>query len=85
MEPTVTHWSVEIFLSEVDGHSHAEARLVSGAKKQLTATGTARLSERDPLDVPEIGFELAAARALRSLADALLDTAAQDVEAITGS
>ena len=85
MNQTATRWSVEIFLSEIDGHSHAEARLISGAKTPLTATGTATLSERDPLDVPEIGFELATARALRSLADKLLRTAAEDVEAIAGS
>jgi hypothetical protein len=34
--------------------------------------------------VPEIGGEVAVARALRHLADQLLDTAAQDVEAVTG-
>ena len=85
MNQTVTRWSVEIFLSEIDGHSHAEARLVSGARTPLTATGSATLSERDPLDVPEIGYELATARALRSLADKLLRTAAEDVEAIAGS
>ena len=85
MIPTTMRWSVEIFLSEVDGHSHAEARLLSGTQTPLTATGTATLSERDPLDVPEIGYELATARALRSLADKLLRTAAEDVEAIAES
>jgi hypothetical protein len=85
MNETAARWSVEIFLSEIDGHSHAEARLVSGAKTPLTATGTARLSERDPLDVPEIGYELATARALRSLADKLSRAAAEDVQAIAGS
>jgi hypothetical protein len=85
MNATVARWSVEIFLSEVDGHSHAEARLVSGAQSPLTATGTATLNERDPVDVPEIGFELATARALRSLADQLQHTAAEDVEAVSPS
>lgn len=84
MKPTVIRWSVDIFLSEIDGHTHAEARLVSGVDTPLTATGTAKLSERDPVDVPEIGYELATARALRSLADRLLATAAEDVEAIAG-
>lgn len=85
MSSTVIRWSVEIFLSEIDGHSHAEARLLSGAATPLTATGAATLSERDPFDVPEIGYELAAARALRSLADMLLSTAAEDVEAVAES
>lgn len=34
--------------------------------------------------MPEIGDEVAVARALRHLADQLLDTAAQDLEAVTG-
>lgn len=76
---------VGIFLSEIDVHSHAEARLVSGAKTPRTAAGSATLSERDLLDVPEIGYELATARALRSLADELSRTAAEDVQAIAGS
>ena len=82
MEQTVTRWWVEIYLSEVDGHTHAEARLQTGVEPPLTAVGTARLSERDPVDVAEIGFELAAARAMRGLADALLQTAEGDVEAV---
>jgi hypothetical protein len=84
MNETVTRWSVEIFLSEIDGHTHAEARLVSGLEPPLTATGTATLSGRDKLDVAEVGFELATARALRSLADELLTIGNEDVQALTG-
>ncbi len=83
MSETVTSWSVEIFLSEIDGHSHAEARLHTGVEPGLTASGRARLSDRDTLDVAEIGFELAAARALRALSDALMRAAEGDVEAIS--
>jgi len=83
MSITIAHWSVEIELSEQDGHSHALARLYTGLEQPLTAIGTARLSEKDPLDVAEIGYELAAARALRSLSDSLLWTADDDVAAIT--
>lgn len=83
MHETVTRWSVEIFLSESDGRSHAQARLITGVQPPLTATGEATLSSHDVIDVPEIGFELAAARALRSLADLLLAAADEDVEAIT--
>ena len=79
MSETVTRWSVEIFLSETDGRSHAHARLLSGVEPPLTATGEARLSEHDHLDVPEIGFELATARALRSLAAKLLTLGNEDV------
>lgn len=79
MNETVTRWSVEIFLSETDGRSHAQARLLSGVQPPLTGTGVATLSEQDTLDVPEIGFELATARALRSLADQLLSVGNDDV------
>jgi hypothetical protein len=78
---TVTTWSVDIQLGERDGHTHAEARLITGVEPPLHASGDARLSEKDPVDVPEIGFELATARAL---ADVLLKTAREDVEAVAG-
>jgi len=84
MSETVTRWSVEIFLSEVDGRSHAHARLLSGLEPPLAATGDATLSEHDELDVPEIGFELATARALRSLADKLLTIGDEDVADLSG-
>ena len=82
MEKKATRWSVEIFLSDTDGLTHSEARLITGIKHPLTATGTARLSTQDRLDVPEIGYELATARALRSLADQLSGVAAEDVSAL---
>lgn len=83
MNETVTRWSVQIFLSEIDGHTHAQARLASGLEPPLTTTGEATLSRHDVLDVAEVGFELATARALRALADELLVTANGDVEALT--
>ena len=64
MDLSTQKWSVELLLSERDGTTHAEARLHSGLPTPLTATGEARLSPRDPVDVAEIGYELAAARAL---------------------
>jgi hypothetical protein len=79
MSATVTRWSVEIFLSETDGRSHAEARLLTGLQPPLATTGDATLSPQDLHDVPEIGFELATARALRSLADKLLSIGDEDV------
>ena len=84
MNGTVTKWTVEIQLGEREGHSHAEAKLITGVEPALHATGDARLSGKDPVDVPEIGYELAAARALRALADVLLKTAEDDVEAVAG-
>jgi len=70
---------VEIFLTETDGRSYARARLLTGVQPPLSASGVAVPSEHDALDVPEIGFELATARALRSLADKLLSIGEDDV------
>lgn len=82
MELSTQTWTVELLLSERDGTTHAEARLLSGLPAPLTATGDARLSPEDPVDVAEIGYELAAARALTHLGEALLTTANGDVEAL---
>ncbi|HCB06710.1 MAG TPA: DUF1876 family protein [Nocardioides sp.] len=82
MELTTQTWTVELLLSERDGVTHAEARLHSGVPTPLTASGEARLSLHDPLDVAEIGYELAAARALTHLGEALLQTAGADVDAL---
>ncbi|WP_332668053.1 dsRBD fold-containing protein [Aeromicrobium sp.] len=76
---TAKEWSVRIFISEHDGSTRAEARLDTGAGTGLTGTGSARLSPQDD-DVPEIGDEIAAARALADLAKQLQQTADQDVE-----
>jgi len=83
MNETVMRWSVEIFLSETDGRSRAQVLLLSGLQPPLTATGDAVLSPHDRLDVPEIGFELATARALRSLADKLLSIGDEDVAEVS--
>jgi hypothetical protein len=80
----VTKWTVEIHLGELEGRTHARASLITGVEPPLQAAGDARLSENDPVDVPEIGYELATARALRALADLLLKTAEDDVEAVSG-
>ena len=82
MELSTQAWTVELLLSERDGMTHAEARLVSGLPTQLTATGDARLSPHDPVDVAEIGYELDAARALTHLGEVLLRTADADVEGL---
>jgi hypothetical protein len=79
MGTTRKTWKVELLLSERDGQTHAEARLHSGLGHDLTATGDARLSPEDPVDVPAIGDELAAARALTGLGRLLLESADADV------
>lgn len=78
----VARWTVSVHLSELDGQTHAEARLMTGADSHLYATGVARLSPHDRYDVPEVGYELAAGRALEALGHKLLATAEDDVEGI---
>lgn len=82
MALTTTTWTVELQLSERDGMTHAEARLHSGLPEPLTASGMAKLSPEDSTDVAEIGYELAAARALTHLGQTLRVTAELDVDAL---
>ena len=70
-------WMVEISIGEHEGQTRAEARLTS-EPRTMTGWGIARLNPTDR-DVPMIGDELAAARALADLSHQLLDTAAADI------
>jgi hypothetical protein len=74
-------WTVQIDIGEHEGTTRATAHLRTSDRTSLTGTGTARLNPADP-DVPEIGDELAAARALSQLAHALLDAAADDISGV---
>ncbi|GAB3161027.1 hypothetical protein GCM10027059_10220 [Myceligenerans halotolerans] len=74
-------WQVEITLSESSGSTTAEAT-VRGLP-EVRAVGHARKAPEDP-EVPQIGDEIAAARALRRLADRMLAVAEQDVSAAVG-
>jgi hypothetical protein len=78
-----TRWTVSISLLEEGDVTKAEAVLHTNETERLRGQGTARRNPRDP-SVPEIGDELAAARALSDLAHRLLDAAAEDIEGITG-
>lgn len=75
-------WSVLITIEEREGQTHAEARLQTGEGAELHGHGLARLNPSDK-DVPEIGDELAVARALSELSHRLLHQAAEDIEAST--
>lgn len=81
-EATATTWWVEILMNEVEGDTRALAHLHGAREHVLTGTGMARLNPHDR-DVPEIGAELAAARALLQLAEQLLRTAATDISQVT--
>ncbi|HEY7045368.1 MAG TPA: DUF1876 domain-containing protein [Nocardioidaceae bacterium] len=79
---TAKTWNVHIVLGEHDdGSTYAEARLVPHHEVTLIGVGEARLNPRDR-NVPEIGDELAAARALSDLAHRLLDAAAEDISGV---
>jgi Domain of unknown function (DUF1876) len=75
-------WTVDIDIDEHEGSTRAMARLHTRDTDSLTGVGLARLNPADR-DVPEIGDELAAARALSELAHHLLSAAAGDIESIT--
>jgi hypothetical protein len=77
----VTTWNVEVQVFEQGADTSARAVLHAGAVKPLEARGRAHRAETDD-DVPEIGDEVAVARALRHLADALLEAASGDLSQI---
>ena len=79
----VTTWTVTLDFDEHDGHTRAVARLLGREMQELVGVGLARLSPEDR-DVPAIGEEIAAARALSDLSHRLLRTATEDVEQVTG-
>ncbi|WP_431984613.1 DUF1876 domain-containing protein [Streptomyces qinglanensis] len=74
-------WKVRLHLFENDeGATRANATLDTGATR-VTGHGTAHCHPADT-DVPEIGDELAAGRAMRDLAQRLLAVAEHDVEGV---
>lgn len=74
-------WTVRVDIGEHEGTTRAVAHLDTGEHTSLTGTGMARLNPADP-DVPEIGDEVATARALSQLAHRLLDAAADDISGV---
>lgn len=83
MEHT-SRWTAQVHLYEHDdGTTRAEVRLLTAEGNQITGHGSARRNPQDA-DVPEIGDELAVARAFGDLSRRLLRAAADDVEGVTG-
>jgi hypothetical protein len=78
----VKRWRVDVFVGENDGQTYAEARLHTEVGDHLLGVGRAQLNPNDH-DVPEIGDEIAVARALSDLGHRLLITAAGDLEQVT--
>ena len=79
---TDDHWSMVVFVAEIDGETDAEARLTKADSRHFSGRGKAKL---DPADrnVAMIGEEIAIARALSDLSHKLLHSAAVGVESMT--
>lgn len=75
-------WTVVINLDEHDGHTRAVARMTTRDSERV-GVGLARCNPADR-EVPEIGDELAVARALAELSNGLFACAAADVGENTG-
>ncbi len=81
--PPARSWRVDIDVVEAGQETSAHAVLVGEMPRHLDGHGEAH---RNPSDaaVPAIGDEVAVARALRQLADRLLETASSDLSGIEG-
>jgi hypothetical protein len=75
-------WSIEVAFTEDDQRTRADAVLTVG-DTTYHGWGRARRSPADP-DVPKIGEEIAAARALSDLSGHLVHAAADAIEAFEG-
>lgn len=79
----VRQWTVRVSVVENDADTTAEAVLETDTGARVAAEGRSHRSEDDE-SAPEIGDEVAVARALRHLADAVLETARSGIERRTG-
>lgn len=81
--PHIRSWRVDIDLFESGDDTSAHAVLVAESPVHLDGRGQAHRKPGD-VAVPEIGDEVAVARALRRLADRLLETASLDISGVQG-
>lgn len=79
----VATWHVDVHLFEDGDDTQAHAVLLSSTSEPLDADGHAHRRAGD-FNVPEIGDEIAAGRALHKLADRLMGAAAKDLAAVEG-
>lgn len=79
--PHTVEWEVRLYLFEDEGTTKARAVLDTGniGGTPLTGHGVAHRNPADT-DVPEIGDELAAGRAMHDLAQQLVAAAERDIE-----
>ncbi|WP_440073767.1 dsRBD fold-containing protein [Streptosporangium sp. OZ121] len=76
-------WTVQIHITEDGDTTSARAVLSTGDRTYLAGAGHACRNPADP-QVPEIGDELAAARALADLAGRLLAVGSEDIAQVSG-
>lgn len=76
--PHTVEWKIHLYLFEDQGTTKARVVLDAGATS-LTGHGVARCNPEDT-EVPAIGDELAAGRALHDLAKQLVNAAEHDIE-----
>jgi hypothetical protein len=76
-------WTIEVAFTEDGDRTRADA-LLNTAAFQLHGWGRARRNPTDP-DIPVVGEELAAARALSDLAHHLLERASDLIETREGA
>lgn len=74
---TIGTWRLEVTMLHVGNETRAHAVLVGDAPA-IEGVGNARRNP-DDADIPQLGDEIAAARALHRLADHLLHAAAADI------
>lgn len=79
----VREWQVRVSIFESGDDTSANVVLVADAPEHLSARGQSHRAS-DDTPVPEIGDEVAVARALRRLADKLMEAAETDIEMLTG-
>jgi hypothetical protein len=77
---TTSEWNVRIFIVEEEGTTTARAVLDTGGTT-LTGRGVARCNPED-VDIPEIGDELAASRAMAELGRQLMRVADRDLQGV---
>ncbi|MGH3434425.1 MAG: DUF1876 domain-containing protein [Thermocrispum sp.] len=79
---STTMWNIQLDIGSDGRVTRCEARLTGKDSSVLVGQGTARANPADE-NVPYIGDELSAARALSDLTHQLLHSAAMDIEAHT--
>ncbi len=77
---TTQEWNVRIFIFEEEGTTTARAVLDTG-ESTITGRGVARCNPED-VDIPEIGDELAASRAMAELGRQLMRVADRDLQGV---